>query len=429
MKLQLAKGVSDTAPEDMISLQRTMDNLRDTFERYGFVPLDTPVIERFDILSAKYAGGAEILKETFKLTDQGGRELGLRYDLTVPFARFVGMNPMLKLPFKRYQMAKVWRDGPIGLGRFREFWQCDVDIMGSKKMCADAEILELASNVFSDLNLDILINLNNRKLLNGLLDFLGIKDNKGDIILVIDKLLKVSKKEFFDELKTKDVDEVTANKLLDLLSFEGDNNQKLDYLKKIVVSDEGREGLFELEELFDYLEVYGIKNYVLNLSLSRGLNIYTGTIFEITLVDSEIKSTVAAGGRYDMVISQFLNSKNDYPCVGISFGLSRINAASSKKEAGSLTDVFVVPVGDDKLVLGVVKELRASGLKVETDIMGRNLNKNLNYANSKKIPFVVFVGADELGSGSFKLKNMVSGEEFSLSVPDISLKIKEILSL
>lgn len=425
MKLQLAKGVSDTAPEDMISLQRTMDNLRDTFERYGFVPLDTPVIERFDILSAKYAGGAEILKETFKLTDQGGRELGLRYDLTVPFARFVGMNPMLKLPFKRYQMAKVWRDGPIGLGRFREFWQCDADIMGTKKMSADAEILELASNVFSDLNLDILINLNNRKLLNGLLDVLKIKDNKEDVILVLDKLKKVSKQELFAELKTKNVDEDTADKLLDLLGTEGNNNQKLDYLKKIVVSAEGKEGIVELEELFEYLDAYGINNYVLDLSLSRGLNIYTGTIFEITLVDSEIKSTVAAGGRYDKVISQFLSSKNEYPCVGISFGLSRINAASSKKEASSLTEVFVIPIGDDKSVLGVVKKLRDFGLKVETDIMGRNLNKNLNYANSKKIPFVVFVGADELNSGSFKLKNMISGEETNLSIPDISKKIKE----
>jgi len=191
MNLERAKGTKDYPPEEKIARQEVIDKLRAIFELYGFSPLETPIIERFDVLSAKYAGGAEILKETFKFKDQGDRELGLRYDLTVPLARFIGMNPNLKMPFKRYQMGQVFRDGPIKTGRQREFWQCDVDTVGTKNMIADAEFIKIAQRFFEAIGLNVIIEINNRKLLDGLLEDLKIpEDKKNDVIIAIDKLKK-----------------------------------------------------------------------------------------------------------------------------------------------------------------------------------------------------------------------------------------------
>lgn len=422
MKLKLPKGMKDSLPEEMIVKQRLIDQLKEIFELYGYSPLDTPILERFDVLASKYAGGAEILKETFKLKDQGNRELGVRYDLTVPFARVVGMNPEMKMPFKRYHVAKVLRDGPIGMGRYREFWQCDVDLVGSKKVSAESEILSIVDTVFKKFNLKYDIELNNRKLLNEILDHLEVKKNKMDILLIIDKIKKISKEELKKELKKTGMEDRQIKKLEDIFNIEGTNKQKLSEVKKLIGETEG---IKELEDLFDYLKTYNIKNYTLELSLTRGLAFYTGIVYETFLIKNDIKSAVASGGRYDDIVGKFLGSRLEYPCVGISFGLSRIaDAIKENTEKKTVTDIFVIPIGVEKEAIRLTQRLRQEGIRSEIDLNKKGISKNLNYANSKNIPYVLFVGENELKEDKFKLKEMDSGKEITLTFDKVIEKLK-----
>lgn len=429
MELRLPKGMKDSLPEEKIGQQKLMDELKAVFELYGYSPLETPAIERFDVLSSKYAGGAEILKETFKLSDQGKRELALRYDLTVPFARVVGMHPELKMPFKRYQMDKVWRDGPVGLGRYREFWQCDVDLVGTRSMMADSEILAIVKKVMERFGLDHDIHVNNRRLLNGILGSLGIEDEdkKIDIILTIDKIKKISDKEFTSELKDKGMDDDQISKVKEIFSIKGNNKEKLESVKGYVTTDEGKEGIKELEELFGYLEAYGIGNYTFELSLSRGLVFYTGTVFETFLVDNEIKSAVASGGRYDKIVGKFIESKQEYPCVGISFGLSRIYDAVKDKEntKKTVTDVLIIPINTQKESIAFCEELRKNDINCEVDLTGRGISKNLGYANSLEIPYVIIVGENEVKSSDYSIKDLKSGKQESMKKDEIVKYIKK----
>ncbi len=426
MKLELPKGMKDSLPEEKIRKDALMDSLKEVFERFGYNPLDTPVVERFSVLSSKYAGGAEILKETFKLKDQGERELGLRYDLTVPFARVVGMNPSLKKPFKRYQMDKVWRDGPVGMGRYREFWQCDVDMVGSSSMMADAEMMAVARDVLQKLGFDYNIELNNRRLLNGILDYAGVKEDKENIILIIDKIKKVSREDLKKELNDNGLSDEQIDKIFDVFDIKGDSSEKLEKLKGMITSEEGKQGIAELEDLFGYLEAYGIGSYTLELSLSRGLAFYTGTVYEAFLKGSKIRSAVASGGRYDDIIGKFLDSNESYPAVGISFGLSRLYDAVSQEETKkTVTDVFVLPIKTQKESVPIVDSLRKQGVNAEIDLVGRGISKNLNYANSLGIPYVVFVGEEELKSEKYKLRDMSTGKEEYLSLGDIVKRVKK----
>src|SRR3989344_5403904 len=226
MKLQRAKGTRDLQPEEKIIQQEVIDMLRSTFELYGFSPLETPILERFDTLSQKYAGGSEILKEVFKLKDQGNRELGLRFDLTIPFARFVGMNPNIKMPFKRYQIGPVFRDGPIKLGRYRQFDQCDADVVGTESIMAESELINLASRFFKEINQEITIKVNSIKILKSIMNYLEIeKDKQGKVILTIDKKEKISDEELKKELKA--IIKNKADKVLKII-----NKNDLSYLKK-----------------------------------------------------------------------------------------------------------------------------------------------------------------------------------------------------
>src|SRR3989344_6303597 len=233
MDLQLPKGTRDFSPEEMILRNRIVGTLRKVFELYGYAPFETPVFEKFDVLSSKYAGGAEILKETFRFKDQGSRELGLRYDLTVPLSRFVGMNPNIKMPFKRYQIGEVFRDGPIGTARYRQFTQCDVDVVGSLSMATDAEIISLISAAFSRLGFNIIIKINNRKLLNDVLDYCGIEKAKQEaVILSIDKLEKLGAAVVRNELREQKTEEKKIDKKMDLINVKGRGDDKMSQLKE-----------------------------------------------------------------------------------------------------------------------------------------------------------------------------------------------------
>src|SRR3989344_4180926 len=228
MDLQIPKGTRDFPPEEKIMRDKIVGTLKEVFELYGFSPMETPSLERFDVLSSKYTGGAEILKETFKLKDKDGRELGLRYDLTVSFARVIGINPQLKMPFKRYEIGNVWRDGPVGLARYRQFLQCDVDIVGSSSMLADAELIALTDAAFKKLGFDAVIKVNNRKILNDILSYLKIKKEKLDnVMLSIDKLEKFGIDTVKKELKDKKIDKKIIDKLLRIIAVKGADGKKI----------------------------------------------------------------------------------------------------------------------------------------------------------------------------------------------------------
>ena len=424
MKLQLPKGTRDLKPEEAIVRNKIVSALKEVFELYGYNPLETPAFERFDILSSKYAGGSEILKETFKFRDQGKRDLALRYDLTVPMCRFVGMNPNVKLPFKRYQIGEVFRDGPVEKARYRQFTQCDVDIVGIKGMTADAEIIALTSRAFKKLGFEPLIKINNRKLLNELLENAGIgKEKLEAAILSIDKLEKFGLETVKKELKGKKISNKTISNIIKTVSIKGRNKEKISNIKKIIKNSEG---LKEIEELFSLLGILKV-NAELDVSLARGLAYYTGTVVEVFLKNSPVKSAVCAGGRYDNMIAEFLG-KGEFPAVGISFGLERIyDAYAGKNEDGQKTTakLYIIPINTLNDSLKIAEELRNEDVKVDIDLTGKGPSKNLQYANSLGIPYVLFVGKDELRQNKVKLKDMKTGTEKLMTAEELVVFLQE----
>ena len=423
MELQLPKGTRDFSPEEKILRDKVVNTLKEVFELYGFAPLDTPILEKFDVLSSKYAGGAEILKETFKLKDQGARELGLRYDLTVPLARYIGMNPTIKMPFKRYQVGEVFRDGPVASARYRQFTQCDVDVIGSNSMAADAEIVGLVYSAFSKLNLEVVVKASNRGLLNDILDYCGVQKEKQEaVILSIDKLEKFGVNVVKEELKQQKIDESKINKIIDIINVKGDNREKIIQLKKILKNSEG---LKEIEEMISYLKNMNCQADF-DVSLARGLAYYTGTVIEAVLKNSSIKSSVAGGGRYDDMIGSFLG-KGSIPAVGISFGVDRIyDALVERQETKQKTNtkVYIIPIKTLNESMKIAQQLRDAGINADIDLNDKGPSKNLEYANSLGTPYVVFVGKKELEENKVKLRDMKSGKEEMMKIEDVINKLK-----
>ncbi len=426
MALQLPKGTRDFKPDEAIVRNKIVGTLKSVFEIYGYSPLETPAFERYEILASKYAGGEEILKETFKFKDQGKREIGLRYDLTVPLARYFGMNPNIKMPFKRYQIGETFRDGPVEKARYRQFTQCDVDIVGINEMTADAEIIALTQRAFKKLGFDVVIKINNRKLLNELLLKSGIKKDKLEtVLLTIDKLDKFGLDTVKKELKQKKINNDTIKKIINIINMKGNNNEKINKIKKLLSKSEG---IDEVEELICLLEILNV-DAEFDVSLARGLSYYTGTVIEVYLKNSKVKSALCAGGRYDKMIGSFLK-KGDYPAVGISFGLDRIYDAYIEKiktKQKSVTEVYIVPINMFKESLKIAEELRNENVKIDMDLTGKGPSKNLQYANSLGIPYVLFVGENELKQGKVKLKDMNSGKEQLMSAEDLVVFLQENL--
>ncbi|MBI2141319.1 histidine--tRNA ligase [Candidatus Woesearchaeota archaeon] len=432
MKLERARGTRDFAAEDALLRQQVVGTLCSVFELYGYNPLETPVIEKFETLASKYAGGEEILKETFKLKDQGGREIGLRYDLTVPMCRFIATNPNLKMPFKRYQIGSVFRDGPLKIGRYREFMQCDIDVVGVRPMAADAEIVEMAQEAFERLQLSVVIKVNNRKLLNGIIDAAGIKADKAEtVILTLDKLEKLGKQAVEKELAEKGASAAAIRKLVLMITVQGSNSEKMQKLEKEVNSNEGKEGVEELRQMLECLD--NQTNVEFDPSLARGLAYYTGTVFEAFLNEpkkpqlKEIKSAVAAGGRYDKMIGNFVGGGREYPAVGISFGLDIIEDAlllSGREKKRTTTSVYVVPIKAVAEAQKIAAKLRQEGISTDIDMSNRDVKRNLEYAAAAGMPYVVFVGEKEVKEGKLKVRNMKSGEEKVVSLSEAAEELK-----
>lgn len=421
MKLETAKGTRDFYGEEEILKQEIIAKLKKTFELYGFNPLNTPILERLDCLTSKYAGGEEITKEIFKLKDQGKRNLGLRYDLTVPLARFVSSNKELKMPFKRYEMGVVFRDGPIKFGRYREFWQCDADIIGSSSMLSEIEILELAKNFFDAIKLKAIIKINNRKILDSIIEKCKIRRKlKTKVILIIDKLAKQGEEAVRKELKENNLQEKEIKNLFKFINFKGTNKGKIKFLEKELPNNEGIKEIKEILDNFNFVEF--------DISLTRGLVYYTSTVFEIYLRNSQITSSIAAGGRYDKMIPTFLQTNQQYPAVGLSFGLSVIIDAlkleKKYKAKKTKTTVYIIPINTQKESLRLAKMLRKNEINTEIDLNQKSITKNLDYANAYKIPKVIILGEKELKKKKYKLKNMIKGKEVYLNERDLIKKLK-----
>ncbi|MEM3374154.1 MAG: histidine--tRNA ligase [Candidatus Woesearchaeota archaeon] len=423
--LQTARGTRDINPEEMIIREKLIQKLKNVFERYGFNPLETPIIERFDVLSVKFGAGSDsdAMKEIFKFKDQGNRELGLRFELTLSMCRYIAMNPNLKMPFKRYEIGKVYRDGPIKLGRMREFYQCDVDVVGIPNVIADAEIIKLALDVFSELDLNAYIEINNRKLLNAILEYANIEENKRlSAIIIIDKLNKIGEKGIEEELLKLGVKKESIKKVLEIFKIE-DYEKIENLLEKQKINTEG---ISEIKEFFSYFNDKELKKLKFNPSLARGLSYYTGIIFEGFLNNSQITSSICGGGRYDNMIGLLLESKNKIPATGISFGLVPIMEALkeksktlNEKEKKSVVKVFVIPIRTQKKAFEITQELRKNGINADFDLLEKGISKNLDYANSLGIPYVIFVGEKELKENKLKLRDMETGKEENLGLEEV----------
>lgn len=416
MDYQNVRGTQDFLPEAEAVRRRVRRTLEDVFIQYGCKPLETPILNYTELLASKYGGGAEILEEMYTLSDRGKRELALRYDLTIPFAKVIAMNPTVRMPFKRYEIGKVFRDGPIKTGRFREFTQCDVDIVGVDSQIAEAELMMMALDVFRKLELEITIQYNNRKLLTGLLEvFQTPREKMNKVVLILDKLEKIGTVGVVNALTELGLESTVINNIKQFLN--SNNNTEYRYFESFTNQNAlVQKGLDELMELEGYLEGLGMKTEcIFNPFLARGLEIYTGSIYEIFLKDESIKSSIGSGGRYDNAIGGLLGTDQKFSTVGISFGLDVIYTAISLNkqlnQEESTVDYYVIPINTEKESFKVAMQLRERGYNVEMELGKKRLGKLMEKANKEGFPNVIIIGEEEVKSNQIIIKEMKSGQE------------------
>ena len=435
-KPSIPKGTRDFGPAEMAGRNYIFDTIRSVFKKYGFNPLETPSMENLSTLLGKY--GDEGDKLLFKILNSGDAfskvqaeelgnsnalslkvcEKGLRYDLTVPFARYVVQHQNeLAFPFKRYQIQPVWRADRPQKGRYREFYQCDVDVIGSKSLINELELVQIVDEVFAQFGINVCIKINNRKVLQGLAEVIGHPDKLVDITVAIDKIDKIGLDAVKAELTERGIDEKGIATIEPVLTLSGTTAEKLATMKEILASSEaGLKGLAELEELFGYIAVAGIKQEVeIDLSLARGLNYYTGAIFEVKAKDFAIGS-ICGGGRYDDLTGIF--GLPGMSGVGISFGADRIydvlqGLDKFPKEAIVGTKVLFSNMGDAEVAytLPIIAGLRAQGINCEIYPDKTKLKKQFDYAAKKNVPYFVIIGEQEVADGTVVIKNQATGEQ------------------
>lgn len=428
MKIANVKGGYDFLPQEEKIRNYIKETLKEVFELYGYFSIETPIITYYDILTDKYDDESDILKEIYKLSDQGDRKLGLRYDLTVPFAKFIALNKnKIKYPFKRYEIAKVFRDGPVKTGRDREFTQCDVDVVGLDGQFAEAELLSLYRDAFKRLGIDIIIKYNSRKLMMGLMIENGVSEDMISIVTtIVDKKDKLSIDEFENlmlkyGIKKKNIDSLASTFSLSLDEL---NSKYLNSDNKFI-----KDGLNELNELNTYIVNLGLQEIcTFSPSLARGQNYYTGNVFEVYEKNNKISGSIGGGGRYDNMITNFIDDGNLYPTVGISFGLSSIYELLKDEQKVSnqaQIDIFIISMNEPVASLKVASELRKLGYKVEIDTSNKKIKKLFEYANKENIKYVIVLGEDEIKNEKFRIKDMFNRKEYEIDMNEIS-KINDI---
>lgn len=453
-KPSIAKGTRDFGPEEVRKRNYIISTIKSHFEVFGFMPIETPSFENSETLMGKYGDEGDRL--IFKILNSGDylskvgddlyakkdanaltakiSEKALRYDLTVPFARYVVMHQNeIELPFKRYQVQPVWRADRPQKGRFREFYQCDADVVGSTSLWQEVEFIQLYDNVFSSLGVEgVTIKLNNRKILSGIAEVIGAKDKLIDFTVALDKLDKIGEVGVKKEMLDKGITESAIEKLQPLFSFTGSNTLKLESLASMLTaSQEGLKGVEELRFILTNIEDLGLKisNLDLDVTLARGLNYYTGAIIEVAAPDTVKIGSIGGGGRYDDLTGIF--GLKNVSGVGISFGLDRIYLVLEElglfpPSVTTTTEVLFLNFGQNEALYGLkaVTSLRENGVKAELYPDDAKMKKQMNYANKRGIPFVVLAGESEMKEGIYTLKDMASGMQDRLNLTDLIAKFK-----
>ena len=448
-KPSIPKGTRDFGPEEMIRRNYIFDTIKGVFRLYGFQPLETPAMENLSTLLGKYGEGDKLL---FKILNSGDFlsgvsdeqlhgnpnalstrlcEKGLRYDLTVPLARYVVQHQgEISFPFKRYQIQPVWRADRPQKGRYREFYQCDVDVIGSRSLLCEVDLVEIVAKVFQRLGIRVTLKVNNRKILYGIAETIGHADKMIDITVAIDKLEKIGLEAVNGELREKGIDERAIEALQPILSLEGANGAKLARLREILAdSPVGLAGVTETETILSYVETLGTELEIeLDLSLARGLNYYTGAIFEVKARDFAIGS-ICGGGRYDDLTGIF--GMPNTSGVGISFGADRIYDVMTgldlfPDDTKGTTRALMLNFGgeEERVSLRLAKNLREAGIACEVYPESAKMKKQMEYANRRAVPWVVIVGSDELASGRATVKNMATGEQQAVAFDELINRIE-----
>lgn len=455
IEAKILKGFRDYLPEKMILREKIINTVKEVYGRFGFAPMETPALEYTETLLGKY--GEEADKLVYKFRDYGSRKVALRYDLTVPLARVIAMYPELPKPFKGYQIAPVWRAEKPQTGRFREFIQCDVDIVGTSSAMADAEIINVMYEAMKSLGFNnFVIQLNNRKILDGLISnsspltkgersILEIDKRQSlAIFRILDKLEKIGVQKVKEELIENEIDKKRIKRILEFIRIKGTNQEILNKLKDLLLDNaEAAEGIKELELILDYTKVFDIpeKNLKINLSIVRGLDYYTGVVFETILLDYPKIGSVFSGGRYDNLMGMFL--EKNIPAVGASLGVDRIFSAMETlkmfPDKTNVSKILVTVFNSSPLVKGegfdksckiqslkATQELRKLGINTEIYLEKGDFSKQFKYANKKNIPFVVIIGPKEIKENQITIKDLKSGEQKKIKRDSLKEILKPI---
>jgi len=419
-------GFMELLPNEQILFNQMKEKIQKSYEKFGFLPLDTPIVELSEILLAKAGGETE--KQIYKFT-KGDNDLALRFDLTVPLAKYVALNyGELSFPFRRYQIGKVYRGEKPQKGRFREFYQCDVDIIGDDELniLHDAEMPNIIYNTIKELGFDdFTICINNRKILNGLFSSLDLTEISADIMRIIDKLEKIGLDNVISELKKLEISDEKISKIVEFINIKGTTDEKLASLNNLGISDElFAQGLNELTQVINAIRLFKIpeNNFTVDLTIARGLDYYTGTVYETFLNEYRQLGSVCSGGRYDNLAEFYTNKK--LPGVGVSIGLTRLfyklnelNAISATKK--SITDVLIISADNDlSHCMPLATEFRNANINTELYMNDKKIKAKFKYADKLNIPFVVTIGEDEIKSNTVSLKNMLTGEQQSYSIEE-----------
>lgn len=412
-------GFMELLPNEQILFEQMKQTIEKTYQRFGFLPLDTPILELSEVLLAKAGGETE--KQIYRFT-KGDTDISMRFDLTVPLAKYVAKNyGNLSFPFRRYQIGKVYRGEKTQKGRFREFYQCDIDIIGDGELgiVNDAEIPSVIYNLISDLGFnDFTICINNRKVLNGLFREVNQEQNAVDIMRTIDKLAKIGKEKVIEELKEIGVDDQAIERILTFIEIDGTTDEKISKLENLgILNEMFTQGLEELKQVVKYIRIFGVPDthFKIDLTIARGLDYYTGTVYETFLNDYKELGSVCSGGRYENLAEYYTDKK--LPGVGISIGLTRLfyklnELQLIKTDKYSMSDILIIPMTEDMTKsIELASDLRKEGINTEVYLNYKKLKAKFKYADKLKIPYVAVIGEDEISSNTVKVKNMETGEE------------------
>lgn len=425
-------GFMELMPNEQILFEQMKQKIEKTYQKFGFLPLDTPILELSEVLLAKAGGETE--KQIYRF-EKGDTDISMRFDLTVPLAKYVAKNyGNLSFPFRRYQIGKVYRGERAQKGRFREFYQCDIDIIGDGELSIinDAELPSVIYNVFTELGFeDFTICINNRKILNGLFESLEQKENSTEILRIIDKIEKIGKEAVIEELEKIEVPKKSIDTIMNFIEIDGTTDEKLQKLQDLNIQNETfQTGLEELTQVVKYIRLFGIpeQNFKIDLTIARGLDYYTGTVYETFLNQYRELGSVCSGGRYENLAEHYTDKK--LPGVGISIGLTRLfyklnelNLIKANKK--SVAEVLIIPMLEDlRVPIEIANNLRINGINTEIFLNDKKLKAKMKYADKLEIPYVIVVGEDEVKSYVVKIKNMKTGNETECQIHNISHLIR-----